>query len=229
MHPLTLTTWQSAPTGLSLEARQVHLWRFPLTDPPVEGLLSSDETRRLARLRVAEKATAFVVARSGLRVILGRYLGLAPQDIRFHYTPHGKPFLEGLPLSFNLSHSGTWGVCAVTREADLGVDLEAVNPKLDYEPLARRFFSPRENNWLLATSRWRRRRTFFRLWTRKEAWLKGQGGGFSERTLELDAAHLSGRRSAANGWRLLNLPITRGYVGALAVAGEIETIERWEG
>lgn len=207
----------------------MHLWRFPLTGQSGEGLLSADERQRLTRLRVADKATAFVAARSGLRLVLSRYLGVAPQDLRFQYNLHGKPFLEGLPICFNLSHSRAWGLCALTREAAVGVDLEAVNPKLDYETLARSFFSPRENSWLQATPRWRRRRNFFRLWTRKEAWLKGQGGGFSERNLELEATHLSGRRSVADGWQLLNLPIEKGYVGALAVSGEIKKIERWNG
>ena len=93
-------------------------------------------------------------------------------------TVLGKPYLPGYPgLHFNLSHSGPWGVCALSK-APVGVDVELVRP-LRYD-LARRFFTPGEQAWL----RGRPEGEFFRLWTRKESFLKALGKGL---TLPLDS------------------------------------------
>ena len=73
----------------------------------------------------------------------------------------------------------------------------------------------------------RKQRSFYRLWTRKEAWLKGKGAGFSELHLGLDDAHLPALFSSAQGWSLMNMPVAKGYVGALGVKGAVERVERF--
>ncbi|NIQ10054.1 MAG: 4'-phosphopantetheinyl transferase superfamily protein [Gammaproteobacteria bacterium] len=222
-----LTSWQIPADKLFLQAGIIHLWRFRLTENVGEDFLSPEEWQRARRLRVAEKADVFIVARSRLRQILSYYLNIAPAGVEFLYNENGKPYLDGHPVYFNLSHSGKWGVCALSKNADVGVDLEASNPELKFVPLAERFFTKNENLWLRSASDLRRRRYFFRLWTRKEAWLKGKGGGFSEINLGLNAEHLSVNSSMADGWWLTNLPVAKGYVGAIAVASEVKKVERW--
>ena len=227
MTAVELTPWHKVKTPPVLLPGSVHLWRFPLHgELSLSDILSNDEKQRAQRLRVPEKAQAFVVARTRLRQILGSYLDVSPEKLLFDYNEHGKPSLTG-DISFNLSHSGHWGVCAVTRCGDVGVDVEAVKQSLDVAPLAERFFSAAENQWFNAVSSARRQRSFYRLWTRKEAWLKGKGGGFSELHLGLDDVHLSNLFSSAQGWRLMNMPIAKGYVGALAVKGDVARVERF--
>lgn len=225
---LVLTPWQPCRKSVSIDADVVQLWRFPLIDPMLETRLDSLEAQRAQRLRVPGKARAFAVARTRLRQILGLVLDQPPQAIAFRYNQYGKPFLVDSPVMFNLSHSGGWGVCAVTRSLSVGVDLEALDAGLDYQPLARRFFSAAETAWLQGTPENRRRRNFFRLWTRKEAWLKGQGGGFSESTVALDPVHIGGRAGCAGGWWLGNVVVAPGYLGALAVGGEFKRLVRWD-
>jgi 4'-phosphopantetheinyl transferase len=197
-----------------------------LTGTGADDLLSPDEVQRGERLKLARKANAFKLSRTRLRQILGGYLAVAPAEVAFSYSEYGKPYLSGNPLHFNLSHSGEWGLCAVTRIGVIGVDLETVDPALDFAALARRFLSAAENRWLFALPRSRQRRAFFRLWTRKEAWLKGQGGGFSESELGLVPEHIAATAAMAGGWWLMNLPIKRGVVGALAVSGPLERLTR---
>jgi 4'-phosphopantetheinyl transferase len=157
MTPVILSSWKVPANDLPLpEERSVHLWRFPLISVAVlTEIISTEERLRAQRLRAPNKARAFVVSRSCLRQIIGRYLQAAPQDIHFSFNQAGKPYLSGElagRLFFNLSHSGDWGLCAVTRNREVGVDLEKINPQLVFEPLANRFFSPREEgspsrNW----------------------------------------------------------------------------------
>jgi len=213
------------------DERTVHLWRFSLApEVSLPDILSQQEQQRARRLRAPEKARVFVVTRTCLRQILGHYLQVAPRDIRFSCNAAGKPYLSGDlegRLFFNLSHSGDWGLCAVMLEREVGVDLEKINHQLAFEPLAKRFFSPAENTWLSFFQAGRRRRNFFRLWTRKESWLKGKGRGFSEPNLDLDPALVTGASAFSGGWWVMNFPVTRGYVGAIAIAGGGDRIERW--
>jgi len=226
-----MTPWQTPVVHHPLDRTTVHLWRFPLTDTgPIPDLLSADEHQRAGRFLLPDKAAAFSLARTRLRQILARYLVCPPQKITFTTTLNGKPQMivdMTDPLFFNLAHAGRWGLCAVTRVAEVGVDLETISSRLAFEPLARQFFTADEYGALQRVAESRRRRQFYRLWTRKEAWLKGKGGGFSEPDLGLDPAHLAATSAVAGGWWVKNMPVARGYVGALAVAGTVTRVERW--
>jgi len=213
-----------------LKPEEVHLWRFPLVcSDPLEPLLDEQELQRAKRLRSPDKARAFVVARARLRQILSGYLDIEPQSLRFSYGRAGKPALVGLAASpaFNLAHSGNWAVCAVVSRGEVGVDVETINPDLDYAPLARRFFSETENQWLRACPEPRRLRRFYRIWTRKEAWLKGKGGGFSDPEQDLGLAHLAGSCTSDGSWWLRGFPLDRHSLAALALSQEFSLMQRW--
>ncbi|RLB64448.1 MAG: hypothetical protein DRH08_09585 [Deltaproteobacteria bacterium] len=231
--PLALTPWQNPPLHPELTEQSVHLWRFPLDcHESLESFLNDDESQRARRLRVPGKKRDFIVARARLRQILSRYLDLAPEILRFNYGPSGKPALEGQPTdgpAFNLAHSGRWGLCAVTRGIEVGVDIENVDRQLDYEKLAAHFFSASERNWLQASSALRRRRNFFRIWTRKEAWLKAKGSGFSDPDQDIGPAHLEGSCTYDGAWWLKNFSVSRRYLAALAVPQEFPLLQRWNG
>ena len=228
--PHTLTPWHAPPSILDLKSDEVHLWRFPLTcSNSLEHHLDEQELQRAKRLRSPDKARAFVVARARLRQILSGYLDRDPQSLRFSYGPAGKPALVGLvdSLSFNLAHSGNWGVCAVVGRGEVGVDVETINPALNYANLARRFFSETENQWLRACPEPRRLRCFYRIWTRKEAWLKGKGGGFSDPDQDIGLAHLAGSCTCDGSWWLRGFPLARHSLATLALSQEFSLVQRW--
>ncbi len=119
---------------------------------------------------------------SGLcRIAVSQVLELppAPIDFRIDYGEKGKPYLRDYPFYFNLSHSGEYVACAVS-DSEVGVDIQRCSPA-DGEclgRLARRFFSEEERRALEQCGDGEeRRRLFYRLWTRKEAYgkLTGQG------------------------------------------------------
>ena len=101
-----------------------------------------------------------------------------PEDAAFAKTVLGKPYLKDWPgVQFNLSHSGGWGVCAVSA-APVGVDVELCRPLK--QEVAKRFFTATEQGFLAR----RPPEEFFRLWTRKESFTKALGKGL---TLPLDS------------------------------------------
>jgi 4'-phosphopantetheinyl transferase len=228
-----LTSWQTPPAQQDLAGHEVHVWRFPLVyHQSLEALLDEQELQRARRLRIPQKAQAFVAARARLRQILAGYLGCVPESLRFEYGAAGKPMLAGGmagALAFNLAHSGGWGLCAVTKGVEVGVDIERVDNPLDFEKLAAGFFSRNERNRLEASGRPRRRRLFFRIWTRKEAWLKGKGGGFSDPDQDIGPVHLAGSCTHDGSWWLRSFPVARHYLAALAVPQEFSHLQRWNG
>ena len=62
----------------------------------------------------------------------------------------------------------------------LGIDVEHINPAIDYFDIARNFFALSEVNAIAATPSSKQADLFFRLWTRKEAYLKATGRGITD-------------------------------------------------
>jgi 4'-phosphopantetheinyl transferase len=230
----TLLDWPTSPNRCKLAADEVHVWAASLDRPADEVAalsrgLSEEERDRAERFRHAASRHEFIVARAVLRALLGECLGLEPSEVRFSQTARGKPRLDGPdpPLSFNVSHSHGLALFALTSRCEVGVDLERVRPFSDEMGLAERFFTPREAAALRALNARGRLETFFRLWTRKEAYLKAHGLGLSYGLERVEVSHapedpahivhIDGDREAAARWSLRTLAPAPGYVGALAL------------
>lgn len=91
---------------------------------------------------------------------------------RYCYGEKGKPYFKDSALSFSLSHSGDLVLCAIA-DHEIGVDVQKVID-LEWEKLAKRFFSLEEQDWLSSVDS---KEEFFRLWCRKEAFGKMTGEG----------------------------------------------------
>ena len=168
-------------------AGAVDLWAASL-DPAstlasrLAWCLAPDEEARARRFVAPHDGDRFAAGRAFLRLLLARYLGVAARDVGLRYDPHGKPVLADprCGLRFNLAHSGTLAVCAVTRgRGDIGVDVEHVKPIADAGALARAVLSPLELVRLAALPEPVRLRSFYEVWTRKEAFLKALGCGLN--------------------------------------------------
>lgn len=141
-------------------------------------ILSADERARAAAYRRSADSAAFVARRAALRRILADRLGVAPAEVRLTTNAHGKPVLaDGFP-HFSLSHRRGISVIAVA-DAQIGVDLEFADSRIEIDSIAARFFAPDELATLRALSINARHDLFFRLWTRKEALVKALGIGIS--------------------------------------------------
>ena len=231
---------------IGLPPNEVHVWaasRDDATDDEVaalRALLTDEERRRADRFVSPTDRRRFAVGRGRLRQVVGRYLDQPPDLIRFHHNPHGKPGLDGTSLRFNLSHSGSLMLLALTLDRELGVDIEQIRPDFGGEAIARRFFAPREVESLLSLPPADRTLAFFQGWTRKEAYIKAQGKGLAmpldefeveirpDRPARLNATHPD--PDEAGRWTLVELLAPPGYVAALCVQGRGWTLKqaKWE-
>ena len=239
--------WSSAPKSLSLSSGEVHVWRARLEQPQElqdEFLhtLDLDERERAHRFHFEKHRRRFILGRGFLRLLLGRYLKIAPEEVRFGYGPYGKPSLadehEASGLRFNASHSHELAVYAFVQEREIGVDVEYVKDDFQSEEIAQRFFSAQEVQMLTALPKHERHAAFFRCWTRKESYIKAIGSGLShpldqfDVTLTADepAALLRDAHDAeaAARWEMFNLGFTDRYAGALIVEGRGHTLRAFE-
>jgi len=239
--------WSSPPELLTFEGDEIHVWRAALDLPieriqKLEQVLIDDERRRAAQFRFQKDRNHFIVARGILRHILGRYLRKVPQTLSFTYNRYGKPMLvqqaANDDLFFNVTHSHELALYAFTRLGNIGVDLEYINPRVEYDQLAERFFSPNEVRMLRSVPQETRLEAFFQCWTRKEAYVKARGLGLSldlnlfDVSLgpDMPAAILGIREEKQNvdRWSLYALSPGTSYAGALAVEGHPKSIAHWQ-
>jgi 4'-phosphopantetheinyl transferase len=232
--------------SFSLASREVHVWSTWLHLPERRVLslarsLSAEEHMRADSFYFQEQRRRFIVARGFLRSILAGYLNISRDQVEFSYGKYGKPMLDSRVfrsnLRFNLAHSAALAVCAVIYDQDIGVDAEQVRTLSEAGAIARTVFSAAEQATLRSLPPTQRDQAFLNCWTRKEAYLKAIGDGLAS---PLDGVHVTlrpgepARLLRINGddsthWTLRDLTPAAGYVGALAVRGEIGCIEvrRW--
>ncbi len=165
-------------------SERVHLARVPLEGP--EGtaarMLCESERERAGRFLVAGARRRFVLARAGLRTLLGEALGADPTALQFREARHGRPELAGAhdgALAFNLAHSGDLAVVAWRSGGLLGVDLELLRGLERMDELAEETLGAAELEDWRALPADSRANAFFASWTRKEAVLKATGVGLS--------------------------------------------------
>ena len=228
------------PDPGAIEVWQLSLEILPHRQTALARLLSPDERERAARFRFEADRRRYITARGTLRLLLGRCLNRAPGALEFRYGAHGKPALSpaasASPLFFNLSHTADLALCAITRLAPVGIDLERRRPDLGVEELIALVCAPAEAAALAALPPPLRRERFYRYWTRKEAYCKARGDGLTQELTRLDVSlppqpvtdwfHLRRAGAPDTGIALQDLEIAPDYAAALAIEGPPAPITR---
>ncbi len=203
--------------------------------------LDDEEQDRSARFHFQKDRDHFIAARGLLRDILGRYLDIAPRQLRFQYSSYGKPSLAEQPrkqrLCFNVSHSHGMALFGLTCGREIGVDLEYVRSGLADEQIAEHFFSEQEVRTLRALPKELQNEAFFNCWTRKEAYIKARGEGLSVPLHLFDVSLAPGEPAAllstrvdeneSSQWMLRELFPASEFVGAVAAEGFDWELKCW--
>jgi 4'-phosphopantetheinyl transferase len=163
------------PNSIGAELRLIDL-RQPWGDPQT-GSLAEWERERAARFRFEKDARRYLVSHAALRQLLGQHLGMPPAQVPLQTTPLGKPFIQGHPVHFNMSHSEDWGLIGLHHRQIIGVDIELHHTIHEIEALARQNYTAAE--WAAVQTSLDPLDAFLTCWTRKEACLKALGSGFS--------------------------------------------------
>lgn len=235
--------WTEQPSDLELSATEVHVWRARL-DFDRTGLtlahemLSDQERERAARVRFREDRSRFIAARASLRSILASYTWRPPAQIAFRQGPSGKPALdadEPSGVRFNMSHSKGLGLIGITFSEELGVDVEWIDPRFEYENILAQLV-PKAAAWLTDVPARDRRPRFFASWVRMEACMKAKATGFGSPVDEETAAVVRDRfrRTSRNsfghcrGFTMWDFDAATGYPASVVVRGHKSSMRCFE-
>ena len=222
---------------------QIHVWRVslnqnPLRLPELKEVLSSDERTRAERFRFDKDRNQFIESRAALRLLLSQYLNVSPTSLTFAKAAHGKPALVNgqsqSGLRFNLSRRDGLALVAITRDREIGIDVELIQPDLPFFEIANVSFSENELAELKSLPEAQQAAGFYNCWTRKEAYVKARGEGFSFPLKQFDVSlkpgappkllEVRGGNTEIDRWTLRDLPAGDGYVAALMFEGGDATV-----
>jgi len=191
-----------------LPAGVVHIWRVDLGTWSGSGdELDAAERARAARFRFPDIQRRWIAGRAVLRQLLERYTGVPAGELCFARGEFGKPYLAGSRVYFNMSDSRDVALYAVTLDAEIGVDVERIRD-IEGATIARRFLPESE-----AAAVDDDPASFFRIWTRREAYLKCIGVGLRRLDLPIEA-----------GFSVADLDPAPGYAGAAVWQGAERSI-----
>ncbi|MGP3937809.1 4'-phosphopantetheinyl transferase family protein [Nonomuraea sp. KM88] len=210
--------------------RGVEIWRISTARTAdldeLSSRLDEHEQARAADLTDADARRRFIVSHGVVRRVLGRRMGVRPDEVRIAAGRHGKPYVPGRPdVQWNLSHSGDLALLVVAYGRSVGVDVERLRPELDRAAFARRFFPAGEAEFVDGSPE-----RFAWLWTRREACVKAAGGrlaqglrlpvnGPSPALVRDPACSLPGT------WLVLDVPVPPGFRAAAAISAR--TLPTW--
>lgn len=225
----------------SLSRQSLHVWRVDLDRALAEigapaECLSAEECCRAGRLVREEDRRRFIVGHTALRTILGGYLDVPPRRVETVVRAGGKPELAprstATRLQFNLSHSRSLAMVALTLDREVGVDVEFVRAFDNMENLVRRYFAPGEQAAWQNLPQSERLTAFFRCWTRKEAYLKARGIGLSAGLDQFEVSLAPGEaarllsvrdtRDSHMQWQVYDVPAGDGHMAACVVQRDVK-------
>jgi 4'-phosphopantetheinyl transferase len=232
-----LSSWLPGNFDFESLGNEVHIWCLSVKSciDDISNLaetLSEDELVRAARFHSDRHKNNYIISHGSLRVLIGHYLNIEPQDLRFRHERSGKPSLDphyhaDSDLKFNLSHSQDLSLFAFTFGCEIGIDCEHIRQLPDADAIVERFFSKQEIEYFTALPEDKKELAFFASWTRKEAYIKALGSGLSmplnSFTISMGPdeparlLHVAGGSNEPAKWKLKSWEPASGYIAAVAI------------
>ncbi len=153
---------------------------------PIVDLLTADEILRANRL-IHNQQSVWVASHASLRLLCSKILRIKPLEIVFNKTDLDKPFLNGFPFHFNLSHSNNSFLIAFSSKP-IGVDLEPIELTQNHSDVVNFAFSEEER---IVCENGTNQEQFYAIWTAKEAFCKAMGEGLVDGLSEMNVVGFS--------------------------------------
>lgn len=138
-------------------------------------------------------------------------LGLGAYSLEaLKYTVYLKPYFDN-SIEFNISHSGDYIVCAISKTGKLGIDIEKIQPL----PLSGFEDQFSEKEWGDIVKAPDSLHAFYTHWTQKEAFIKAIGTGLH---LPLNKISVNNHKIIWDGheWHLHKIELAHDHVSYLA-------------
>ena len=182
-----MSEWLVAPgENLQLNENDIDIWLFHLNISPPRikhfyPLLSDEEKERSEKFHNYIHRKRFIASHGFMRSTLSRYLDIPAEQLIIKKSNDGKPFLELADkqpgIRFNLSHSHNMALLGICLDDEIGIDIEYIERKNNWQGIINRFFTKPEQKSIFALAEDQQKKAFFETWTRKEAHMKVTGLG----------------------------------------------------
>lgn len=230
----TLETWtqdfndrQEVDRGIKLY--KIELSKFQESVSSLIAFLSPFEKNRANRYHFSNDKNRFIISRTVLKFLLSKQTGLDVNEIVLDKYSNKKPCLPSHPsIFFNVTHAGDYALIAIAKKP-VGVDIEHVNKDFDYNEILSGIFNKSEIDDVFSSNN--KQRTFYKLWTRKEAIVKATGKGIDDHFPEivsLDGYHYMRPELLGNigALQVFSFELNEDYIGAVACSGSYEHTDK---
>jgi 4'-phosphopantetheinyl transferase len=162
------------------------------------GILQEHELARARRFMLHADAARFATVRASLRMLLAAQLHADAARLAIETDASGRPMLAmpDAALDFNVSHSGAYGMIAMTAKRRVGVDIEEGRASIRWRELEPMVLSPADRRVIDSLPATEQRGAFFDCWAAKEAVLKAHGTGMGAGAIGMDAFSVLPREGA---------------------------------
>jgi 4'-phosphopantetheinyl transferase len=169
-----------APDGSSILCRVLDGRELDDICPIDHAILTPDERAHYSGLCDRRKRALAFRTRAELKRMLGREIGLPPQQVPMRCDEHGKPRCShalAANLDFSVAHADACAIIAIGEAQGIGVDVERIIEEDPSDELLDIVFGDDERDQWRTVPEDARRRVFTESWTIKEAALKALGTG----------------------------------------------------
>lgn len=212
---------------------ELHIWRYTVNEQDyiaekTNPILSTEEREKAVRFIQGHHAIKYVCNHHFIRNVLAAYLNILPAEVKFCHTALGKPYIENSNLFFNLSHRNKYGLLAIFKEAEVGVDIEYIKELQDVATFSSYSFSEQEKAIIFSNDK-TNPEILFTFWTFKEAYIKATGTGLSVDISKINLADFFDKETNVmpddnNRWTLKRLNAEEGYKAAFATTGKVDKL-----
>ncbi len=174
------------------------------------NLLLPDQIERNKRFVRWQDRHSHLFGRLLLKAGLEMY-GFAKDCLNaLQYNKYDRPYLSN-DIDFNISHSGSYVICAIGKDLKLGIDIEKVQ-KMEFNDF-KKVMTPEQ--WQNINKDNYPMRAFFKYWTIKESVIKADSRGLS---IPLQELHVKDNQVSYDNstWHLHQLDFDPEYCACLA-------------
>lgn len=223
---------------MTLKEGELHIWRYTLDEAEYQAekvlpLLSKEEQERCAEYLNEAKKIRYTCNHRFVRQVLAKYLHVEPSHIIFSKASMGKPFIEGVDLYFSYSYRTTFCLLAISKQREVGIDIEKIKVLQDPPTFASFSFSEEERKIIFDSPEDSFQNTLFTFWTFKEAIIKALGVGLNADLTKIDLSGflykefnpLAFDNNAA--YTMKQIKAIENYKAAFAIKGELKAYKEF--
>lgn len=223
---------------MNFKESDVHIWRYVLDEEEyreeqTNPILSTYEQARCKEYMNEAEKVRYTCNHRFVRRVLSAYLSIPAQDVTFSYAPMGKPYVKGSSLFFNYSYRSTFGLLAVSKHQEIGIDIERIKILQDPPTFASFSFSEKEKDIIFNSAEENFQETFFTFWAFKEAIIKALGVGLNADLTQIDLSDFfySNMNPLAYDhdavYTIQQISAMSGYTAAFAIKGPVRNYKEF--